>query len=1352
MKSKFAHKVIAFATAAITIFGGVVPAFAAPASVPVTPVASTTPLASSAFSDTSHHWGQNAIEKWSGYSVVQGYNGSFRPDAPVTRAEYSSMIDNIMKYIELGDNRFSDLGQEKWYYNAMLKLNTAGVLKGTDGKALPNNKITRQEAAVLIAGAFETGNAASASSSGTAFSDHAQIADWADEAVQSLVSKSVISGMPDGTFRPAAPLTRAEAVTMFDKLIQTLITAPGEYSQDVVGNVVVNTSGATLKNMKITGDLYVAQGVGEGEVTLDNVKITGNVHVQGGGENSILFNNVDVKGALIVNKYNGKVRVLATGSTSVSITLLESGAMLVTKELTGGGFETVEISADVLAGQEVKLDGNFNKVVNKSAQVKITGTGTIKELVADVTTHIAGTVTIDKITKTGNAEVTLENNTPQPSSTATPVNNSGGSGGGSAGGGGSTDGGSQTVSVKGISLDVSALSMVVGESKTLKATIAPVNATNQKVLWTIAGGGMTVLEVNGDGVISAKSPGTAKVIATSEDGGFTAETVVKVEQPALGVKVSKYEGVAVDRAAVIEETVIANSANVTIVEAGRSLIQAHHYDTSVTALAPMKQTTVGHAVYAVITLQDLNGKPLTDTTGVGITVNGATYGADYFGRALAEGFKAGSFVLPLNAGQPESIRQYKLEFTQAGYVQTSLTVTYRPAGTPIVKAIGAISGSTDIGSELKAGVVSYEGTPANQELAYQWYRADSEQGKYTAISGANTSTYVLTPEDGNHYLRVWASADEIKVSGAVVSEAFGPVQPAVNAEEVFAAIEAAYLGSNKDKSNVTTSLTLPTSLPAYPGVTMVWSSSNLQVIDAAGKVTRGERDDQFVNLTVTLGGQAAGSRTYELTVRAAGTENVGIEGFIDPYFTANYPQAFIKDGTVHVRYALKAPAEVYMVVNTINGMHKSDVKAVLEGHAGIDNRPVYANQWPYFEVKENAINQVQEFDTGIKLSDTNGQEARVEFVIVDPGKNYFSSAVTTILFDSKVVSALDTYPPRSDMKYINRALDTIYVYYHEKLDLSSAPSKSDYTLSAGQVDAVTLFNEDGKWGIAPGYAKLSVSGITEADAAGLMLSYNGSAIRDLSDAGNQALPYTKQPVWTISEHFSKVVVSSDRKSLIAEIVPGWEPYVNEQLELYNSEEVKSRFAVAITGQGSYSPSFSTYSYAGNYLEFTLKFDTPLPEGNTTLTFDTTGIVNWAKDLYPAKLISESITQIEAPGTPSAKYNEKTGVLNLSFAPDFSLDYASLAAGLVLKVDGVEYALRGYILSRHTYTQNGQTTANTLDIRLNDQYSWKFKQAVDKGTDVQIKYTKVNGDHNSQISDGGGSLLPDFDYVTVVKKP
>ncbi|KQO13751.1 S-layer homology domain-containing protein [Paenibacillus sp. Leaf72] len=1345
MKKALSRKIIALSTAFLTMFSGVVPALAASAAEQG---ASSTPTtATAAFNDTNGHWGRSAIEQWSSYGVVKGNNGAFRPNDSVTRAEFATMINNVMKYVNSKGSSFSDVSTNQWHYDAIAKLYAAGVLKGSNGKALPDSQISRQEAAVMLAKAFQTGEQAGV----LTFKDSDQIAAWAKGAVQGLVEKAVIGGRPDGTFQPKANLTRAEAVTLFDHLVEELISVSGEYSQDVQGNLLINTTDVFLKNMTITGDLYIAQGVGEGEVTLDNVTITGGVYVQGGGEHSIIFNNVDVKGALVVNKYNGKVRVLATGSTSVSVTILESGAMLVTKELTGGGFETVEIPADILAGQEIKLDGSFTKVVNQAADVEITASGSIKELVAGAATTITGGASVEKVTQAGGANftVTVNGAIVQPSgSTSSAGGSSTGSSSGGSNGGGSNSGG-QSVAVSGVTVNPAQLSLNVGQSKQLTASVAPANAANKNLIWSIAEGSVDIIAVSETGVVTAKAFGTGTVTVTTADGGYTASAIVSVLPPAFGIKLANYEGALIASETQLEEAERQNSASVSIGAIQPSLVVQNQYSAALTAQAALQADSEGeHALYAVISLTDSNGQLLTDTSNVGLTVNDSTYNP-VFGEGLTAEHQEGSFVLKLAIEQPDVVTPFKLVLSKEGFSDTTVWLTYRPLGTVVLQTIGAITGDLAFGSELTAGTLHYEGAPANQNVVYQWYSSDTEQGFYAPITGASSSSYILTPAEGGKYIRVLASADEQQVSGSALSPAFGPVEKAVNADEVFAGIESVYLGSNKSKMGVVSNLTLPAALPAFPGVTISWTSDNEQAVSNTGIVARDSQNDKFAKLTAVLGGKAFGTKEYEVIVRAVGSNDVVIENFIDPYFVANYPQAYVKDGTIRVKYALNKPAELYMVVNAMNGRWKSDVKAVIEGHAGVNNDIVQGNVWPYFKIEAADVNQVQEFNTGVAPSAATQGELRIEFAIMDTVNQYTSSKVTTILFDRETIGALDSTPPKSydSSKFINKSRDTVYVYFDKKLDSSAVPAASEFALSAGQIQEVSLHNSESLYGIVKSYVKLGVSGISESDASVLAISYQGSTLRDLTDARNKVAAFSNKRINSLSVYAATVKIGSDRKSAKVMINPSWNPDDNEIRGL-----TKEDFVMNIAGQGSFSPSSISYSYSLTDMAYLIKFDTALPQGDAEIRINTAGIVDYAKDSYPIELVSTSAVQIAEPGSPTAVYTRSTGQIKLIFENGYEIGNLGVGAGFVLKVDGIEYALRGSILF-HTsgYDSNSQLMWSGVGIDFTDRYSVRFSDAINAGADIQIKYVKVNGDNKDQLGDATGTLLPDFDYVTVAKQ-
>ena len=373
------------------------------------------------YRDTNGHWAAEAIEGFSRLGLIEGYNGQFFPNKNITRGEMAVILDRLMDYQTAAKNSFSDLG-EAFYTDAVLKANAVGVMLGSDGTVRPTEPITRQEAAVLLCRALGLEGGGSVAQ----FSDRGQIASWAADAVGAMAAKKLLQGA-NGMFRPTDAITRAETVAILDRALGKLVSEGESASGRVDGNVVVRGAGAKLSDMTINGDLIIAEGVGEGEVHLDGVTITGRTIVRGGGVNSIYMNNVRANGGVVVNKLDGRVRVVTSGNTTVSVTLLQSGAILV-----GDGFKTVEIPADIAKGQTVEIQGNIERLVNNSEDAKITANGTIQTVEANVKTEIKGDVKV--VGATGSADVKV--NGSAVAKTDKPA--AGGSSGGNSGSGGNS--------------------------------------------------------------------------------------------------------------------------------------------------------------------------------------------------------------------------------------------------------------------------------------------------------------------------------------------------------------------------------------------------------------------------------------------------------------------------------------------------------------------------------------------------------------------------------------------------------------------------------------------------------------------------------------------------------------------------------------------------------------------------------------------------------------------------------------------------------------------------------------------------------------------------------------------------
>lgn len=167
------------------------------------------------FTDISGHWAETQIIKAAEDKLVSGYpDGTFKPNNPVTRAEFAVMLVNVLKPEGTGV-ALSFTDNDKIGAWAKPKLEQAlklDIIKGyLDGTFRPDQHITRSEMANMLAKALSL----SIDSVGaTRFTDDLEIPFWAKGAVHSLSTAGVVIGRGGNRFVPNAPLTRAEAAVL----------------------------------------------------------------------------------------------------------------------------------------------------------------------------------------------------------------------------------------------------------------------------------------------------------------------------------------------------------------------------------------------------------------------------------------------------------------------------------------------------------------------------------------------------------------------------------------------------------------------------------------------------------------------------------------------------------------------------------------------------------------------------------------------------------------------------------------------------------------------------------------------------------------------------------------------------------------------------------------------------------------------------------------------------------------------------------------------------------------------------------------------------------------------------------
>lgn len=409
------------------------------------------------FSDLSQaSWAKATIEEWTQKGLVSGYpDGTFRPSNHITRAEFATLVQKAFDLKSEAKSEFSDVKSSDWYYDAVATLASLGVVGGyEDGTFRPAGHITRAEAAAIMTNLKKLNPNASAAEK---FADYASMADWAKGHVGAVVEAKFMSGYPDGTFKASNTITRAESVATLNNVINPgeakanlVIDKAGTYGGTEVdyqmekGNVTVNVADVTLKNMVIDGDLILAEGIGEGEVTLENVTVKGDTHVLGGGANSIYIKNSKMA-KIFVNKKNGQIRIVAQGTSTFGTITAQSGVKLEEQNLMNSeGF--AEIVIDENAKGEIVLEGNFSKITVKAEGItlRIPEGSSVGELKIEKKISVVGTGTIEKAIIYVNgvtfekAPLKIESGTKSPitivvggtEQTVTPPSTGGGGGGG----------------------------------------------------------------------------------------------------------------------------------------------------------------------------------------------------------------------------------------------------------------------------------------------------------------------------------------------------------------------------------------------------------------------------------------------------------------------------------------------------------------------------------------------------------------------------------------------------------------------------------------------------------------------------------------------------------------------------------------------------------------------------------------------------------------------------------------------------------------------------------------------------------------------------------------------------------
>jgi hypothetical protein len=391
------------------------------------------------YPDIAGHWGEAAIERWSDYDVLHGTDqGLFDPNGDLTVTQLAQILVNAFGYTESYTGELPGYSSS-WGEDAVRKAIAAGALTSSEA-SLP---LTRELSAKIIAKAFGIAPVSGASK----FADDYAISAGYKPYAAALGRLGFFNGNELGEFAPARAFSRAQIMQVLDNAVTDIVKADKAAQSEK--SVIVNKADATLSEGVISGDLIIAQGVGDGDVTLDDVTVQGRLVIFGGGANSIHVKGKSSIPSVVVGKTFGQaarfvvesadavvgtVTVLAESKATVSTT---NGAEIARIEVepTFEVSDTGEVvAAEVAAATEVTISAKAaaveiaaenavltlssgavidNLTVETKATVTVASGATVAEAVveaSDVT--ISGAGTVEAVTVTEGAGSGVEIKTP----------------------------------------------------------------------------------------------------------------------------------------------------------------------------------------------------------------------------------------------------------------------------------------------------------------------------------------------------------------------------------------------------------------------------------------------------------------------------------------------------------------------------------------------------------------------------------------------------------------------------------------------------------------------------------------------------------------------------------------------------------------------------------------------------------------------------------------------------------------------------------------------------------------------------------------------------------------------------
>ncbi len=176
------------------------------------------------FSDLAGHWARADIETLANKLIVDGIaNSRFAPNQSITRAEFAAFLVRALSLTPKTETTsYSDVPADKWYRDAIGAASQAGLITGyADGSFRPEAPITREQMAVMImrAARFAGHQTEASTDILTKYDDGEQVSAWAAESMKAALSAGLVQGLTENHLGPSESADRAQAAVMIKRLL-----------------------------------------------------------------------------------------------------------------------------------------------------------------------------------------------------------------------------------------------------------------------------------------------------------------------------------------------------------------------------------------------------------------------------------------------------------------------------------------------------------------------------------------------------------------------------------------------------------------------------------------------------------------------------------------------------------------------------------------------------------------------------------------------------------------------------------------------------------------------------------------------------------------------------------------------------------------------------------------------------------------------------------------------------------------------------------------------------------------------------------------------------------------------------